>query len=109
MTTLLQQIEEMRLQVNELANGEHKLFSGLNDALVYADYGLVHEVRNVATDHQQRRGMILDELRVLSLRIGAVPEQHEPTAALAETSRDLFSASLYREEQSSGDWWPHRQ
>ena len=109
MTTLLQQIEEMRLQVNELANDEHKLFRGLNDALVYADYGLVHEVRNVATDHQQRRGMILDELRVLSLRIGTVPEQHEPTAALAETSRDLFSASLYRGEQSSGDWWLHRQ
>ena len=95
--------------MNELANGEHKLFSGLNDALVYADYGLVHEVRNVATDHQQRRGMILDELRVLSLCIGAVPEQHEPTAALAQTSRDLFSASLYREEQSSGARWPHRQ
>ena len=106
MTTLLQQIEEMRLQVNELANGEHKLFSGLNDALVYADYGLVHEVRNVATDHQLRRGMIHAELRVLSLRIGAVPE---PTTALVETSRDLFSASLYREEQSSGDWWPRRQ
>jgi len=69
-TTLLQQIEEMRLQVNELASGEHKFFNGLNDALVYADYGLVHGVRNVATEHQLRRSMILDELRVLSLRIG---------------------------------------
>ena len=57
MTTLLQQIEEMRVQVNELTGGEQKLLHVLSDALTRADHQLLHDVRNVAAEHERRRRM----------------------------------------------------
>lgn len=108
MTTLLQQIEEMRVQVNELASGEQKLLNALGDALTRADHKLLQDVRNVTTEHEMRRSMILHELQTLALSIGAFPDQREPVAALEETPRNLssFPASSYTEEQivGRGDW-----
>lgn len=105
MTTLLQQIEEMRIQVNELASGEQRLLNALGDALNRADNKLLQDVRNVTADHEIRRGMILKELQTLALRIGAFPEQSEPIAALEEAPRNLAFDGP-REEQivGRGDW-----
>lgn len=106
MTTLLQQIEEMRIQVNELASGEQRLLNALGDALTRADHKLLHDVRTVTAEHEARRGMILKELQTLAMRIGAFPEQREPVAALEEAPRDLSPFATTRENQivGRGDW-----
>ena len=106
MTTLLQQIEEMRIQVNELASSEHRLLNALGDALTRADHKLLHDVRNVTAEHEIRRGMILKELQALALRIGVFPEQREPMAALEEAPRNLAAFDCPGEEQivGRGDW-----
>lgn len=107
MTTLLQQIEEMRVQVNELASGEQRLLNTLGDALNRADHKLLYDVRNVTAEHEARRGMILKELQTLAMRIGAFPEQREPVAALEEAPRNLSPfATSHVEEQivGRGDW-----
>jgi hypothetical protein len=107
MTTLVQQIEEIRLQVNELASGEHKLLNALSDALTRSDYEIVHDVRAVAAEHERRRGLILQELQGLAICIGTLPGQRAPVAALEETQDDPFPlVSLYGEDQgiSDADW-----
>lgn len=107
MTTLLQQIEEMRVQVNELASGEQRLLNALGDALTRADHKLLHDVRNVAAEHEARRGMILKELQSLALRVGLFPEQREPVAALEEAPRKLSPFTNARVEEQivgRGDW-----
>ena len=105
MTTLLQQIEEMRVQVNELAGGEQKLLHALGDALTRADHQLLHDVRNVTAEHERRRRMVLKELQALALSIGSFPDQGEPIAALEQAPRSLSSvASSYAEDHGGGDW-----
>ena len=79
MTTLLQQIEEMRVQVNELAGGEQKLLHALGDALTCADHQLLHDVRNVTAEHERRRRMVLKELQALALSIGSFPIRASPS------------------------------
>ena len=50
MTTLLQQIEEMRVHVKDLASHERRLVKALGDELKRADEDLLHAIRNVAVD-----------------------------------------------------------
>ena len=42
MTTLIEQIEEMRVRMNELAAGEQELVRALGDALSHAEIGRAH-------------------------------------------------------------------
>ena len=73
MTSLIQQIEEMRTRMNELAAGEQDLVRALGDALSRTDQKLLEDVRSVAADHEARRGAILNELQSLAARMGALP------------------------------------
>lgn len=108
MTTLLQQIEEMRQHVNELADGEHSLVKALGEALSRTDQKLLQDVRQVAVEHEMRRGLILNELQSLASRIGMFTPAHEPVAKLEEAPpRNLAPYEL--NDQSShgivrGDW-----
>jgi hypothetical protein len=107
MTTLLQQIEEMRVQVNELAGGEQKLLHSLSDALTRADHQLLHDVRNVAAEHERRRTMILKELQALALSIGSFPVRRDSVMALEEAPSDqpsLRSSHLEDRVAAAGDW-----
>ena len=84
MTGLIQQIEEMRTRMNELAAGEQELVRALGEALSRTDQKLLEDVRNAAADHEARRGAILTELQSLAARMGALPRPREPYAALTE-------------------------
>jgi hypothetical protein len=85
MTGLIQQIEEMRTRMNELAGGEQDLVRALGDALSRTDQKLLEDVRSAAADHEARRGAILNELQSLAARMGALPRPpQEPYAALTE-------------------------
>jgi hypothetical protein len=90
MTNLIQQIEEMRTRMNELAAGEHDLVRALGDALTRADQKLLQDVRSVAADHERRRGAILNELQSLAARMGALPRPPQDAyAALTEAPLNL--------------------
>ena len=66
MTGLIQQIEEMRTRMNELAAGEQELVRALGEALTRTDQKLLEDVRTAAADHEARRGAILTELQSLA-------------------------------------------
>jgi hypothetical protein len=84
MTTLIQQIEEMRIRMNDLATKEQGLVRALGDALARADQTLLQDVRSVAAEHEVRRGAILNELQMLAARMCALHKPREPFAAIEE-------------------------
>ena len=84
MTTLIQQIEEMRFRMNELAAKEQGLVRVLGDALARADQALLQDVRSIAAEHEVRRGAILNELQLLAARMCALHKPREPFAAIEE-------------------------
>ena len=84
MTTLIQQIEEMRIRMNELAAKEQGLVRVLGDALARADKALLQDVRSIAAEHEVRRGAILNELQMLAARMCALHKPREPFAAIEE-------------------------
>jgi len=93
MTGLIQQIEEMRARMNELAAGEQELVRALGDALSRTDQKLLEDVRSAAADHEARRGAILNELQSLAARMGALPRPREPYAALTEAPQRVARPS----------------
>ena len=84
MTTLIQQIEEMRIRMNDLATKEQGLVRALGDALARVDQTLLRDVRNIAAEHETRRGAILNELQMLAARMCALHKPREPVAAIEE-------------------------
>jgi hypothetical protein len=104
MTTLIEQIEEMRIRMNELAAGEQDLVRALGDALSHADQKLLQDVRGVAEEHEARRGVILKELQSLAARMGALPRPRRPFAALEEAALDLPAHEPPRPALRGGDW-----
>jgi hypothetical protein len=103
-TTLIEQIEEMRVRMNELAAGEQDLVRALGDALNRADQKLLHDVRSVAEEHEARRGVILKELQGLAARMGALPRPRRPFAALEEAAVDLPAQDPPQAALRGGDW-----
>lgn len=104
MTTLIEQIEEMRIRMNELAAGEQDLVRALGDALSHADQKLLQDVRGVAEEHEARRGAILKELQTLAARMGALPRPRRPFAALEEAPLDLPAHEPPQPALRGGDW-----
>ena len=105
MTSLIEQIEEMRSRMNALAAGEQGLVTALGEALARADQKLLQDVRSVAADHEARRGAILSELQSLAARMGALPRPpQEPYAALMETPVNLPPREIAPLARGGGDW-----
>ena len=87
MSTLIEQIDAMRIRMNELATEEHGLVKTLGEALVGVDQRLLEEVRNVAAAHDARRGAILGELQLLARRMGALPGPREQVTVLENAAQ----------------------
>ena len=105
MTSLIEQIEEMRSRMNALSAGEQGLVTALGEALARADQKLLQDVRSVAVDHEARRGAILSELQSLAARMGALPRPpQEPYAALMETPVNLPSREITPLARGGADW-----
>jgi hypothetical protein len=100
MATLIEQIEELRIRVNGLANNEHGLVRALGDALSRADQNLLREVRNLTVEHEVRRGAILQELQILASRMGTFPQPR----GLENAQRDLSSDDGAGPAVGRGDW-----
>lgn len=105
MTKLLEQIEAMRVRMNELATEEHGIVRTLGEALIEADQRLVEEIRNVAAAHDARRGAILRELQILAQRMGALHNLQKPVAAtLEDTSGEKQLGAEPGLNGVGGDW-----
>jgi len=92
MTSLVEQLEQMRMRMNELAKQESNLVATLADGLRDADHQLLQEVRRLTADHEERRSNILGELQLLASRLNGFPthtQQHVP--AFGDTRRGLLS------------------
>jgi hypothetical protein len=83
MTKMVQLVEEMRARLSQIADSEQALVRALGEALSLVDQKLLHDVRNLTTEHETRRAAILYELQGLASRIGAFPTaQPEPAPEL---------------------------
>jgi hypothetical protein len=83
MTKMVQLVEEMRARLTQIADSEQALVRALGEALSLVDQKLLHDVRNLTTEHEARRAAILYELQGLASRIGAFPTaQPEPAPGL---------------------------
>jgi hypothetical protein len=77
MAKLLQQIDHVSKHLTETFRNEQALVKSLRDALYDLDQRLLRDIREVAADHQIRRGTILNELQDLAGSIGKFLPQHE--------------------------------
>ena len=80
-TTLVEQIEEMRIRMHEQARSEQDLINALGQALKRADETLLEAVRTVAFEHEVRRDGIMKELHALAARLGVLPIAMAPSGA----------------------------
>jgi hypothetical protein len=78
MTILIEQIEAMRIRMNELAAEEPAFVRMLGDALETADQRLVEELRSGAANE----GAIVGVLQKLAGRMSALYRSQGPFAAL---------------------------
>jgi hypothetical protein len=86
MKTLGEQIEEMRLRMNDWAKSEVGLVTTLGHSLTEADNKLLDDVRNLASEHEARRAEILKELQGLASRLGVLPTSREPFAPINDAA-----------------------
>ena len=104
------QIEQMHLRLQKMAEREQLLISALNDALSRADRKLLDDVRSVTSDHEARRAIIMTELQTLAERIGVFPAsdvaidtiEYEPAGTVAANVTDDPVAS--DAPARGGDW-----
>jgi hypothetical protein len=103
-TTLVEQIEEMRIQMHEASRREQHLVNALGLALKRADAKLLEAVRSVAVEHELRREGIMLELHALAARMGMFPASRVPTVALEDAAVELRNYETNRPITRTGDW-----
>ena len=105
MSTLVQQIEQMRARIEEIAKSDGRLVAALADAMKRADEKLLHDVVELAEEHEARRGSVLEELQALACRLGTFPRQldHVPSEAPRELEQRQ-AIPLNLSVRNRGDW-----
>jgi hypothetical protein len=108
MSTLVQQIEQMRARIEEIAKSDGRLVAALAEAMKQADEKLLHDVVELAEEHEARRGSVLEELQALACRLGTFPRQldHVPSEERA-APRELEQRQaipLNLSVRNRGDW-----
>ena len=88
-TTLVEQIEAMRIRMHEQARSEQDLINALAQALKRADEKLLEAVRNVTFEHEVRREAIMKELHALAARLRALPISMVPAESLPDARLNL--------------------
>ncbi len=70
-------IDQLRERISLTADVERSHVQSLSDALRRFDQETLQSVRNLAADHEARRGGILNELQALASSIGTFPPARE--------------------------------
>jgi len=107
MRELLKQLEEMHMRIAETATSEETLVKALADALSRLDQQLLADVQSIATEHEARRGAILEELQGLAGSIGMFRAPFPAVAARREIEPEATSYTPASEPQyaiAPGDW-----
>jgi hypothetical protein len=97
MATLIEQIEAMRIRMNELAGAEPEFVRTLGEVLASADQQLVEEVGSVAAAHEVRRSAILRVLQELAGRMIALYRSQGPFVVLEDRLQE-------EPAMRGGDW-----
>ena len=107
MRELLKQLEEMHMRIAETATSEETLVKALADALNRLDQQLLADVQSIATEHEVRRGAILEELQGLAAGIGMFRAPLPAVAPRREIEPEVTSylpADAQHYAISAGDW-----
>jgi hypothetical protein len=76
------QVRQMRSHVAELAKLEGQLVSDLGSTLQQLDDLILHEVRTISAEHEARRANLLNELQSLAMQLdGSLPTSHPANSA----------------------------
>ena len=76
------QVNQMRSRVAELAKLEGQLVSDLGSTLQHLDDLILHEVRAISAEHEARRANLLNELQSLAMKLdGSLPTSHPANSA----------------------------
>ena len=102
MSTLIEQIEAMRIRMNELAGAEPEFVRTLGEVLAGADQQMVEEVGSVAAAHQVRRSAILRVLQKLAGRMFALYWPRGPFVAMEDSFQE--EPTRARPAMRGGDW-----
>src|SRR5262245_45704130 len=86
MSTLIEQIEAMRIRMNELAAEEPGFVRSLGDALADADERHLDEVRSVAAAYGTKRGIMAKALQMLAGRVCALYRPRRPLTTFEDTA-----------------------
>lgn len=105
---LVQEIETLRGQMHEIAAHEEALLRSLAESLHEAEQRLLQHVRDIATQHGERRVQLLDELRALASDMGSFPAA-SPQAGLdldfdVAQPRVAFQGALELPGLGGGSW-----
>jgi hypothetical protein len=107
MSTLVQQIEQMRSRMEEIAKSDGRLVAALAEALKRADEKLLNDVVELAEEHEARRSSILEELQALACRLGAFPRQIDQLPSEERAPRELEAHQaipINLSVRARGDW-----
>jgi hypothetical protein len=106
MSKMIELVDEMRARLKQITDAEQTLVRAMGDALQLVDERLLQDVRNIRTDHEVRRGAILQELQGLASRIGAFPVA--PGLEREATPRSITATKANRDPiahgSNGGDW-----
>jgi hypothetical protein len=103
MTDLVQQLEHMRVRMNQQAQHESNLVAELSDALRATDHQLLQDVRTLAAEHDARRATILCELQMLAARLNSLPLR-EPGPTIGNAPRGMLASGAQPDTPAAGDW-----
>ncbi|HYP30967.1 MAG TPA: hypothetical protein VES00_03810 [Burkholderiaceae bacterium] len=104
MTDLVQQLEHMRVRMNQQAQHEANLVAELSDALRATDHQLLEDVRTLAAEHEARRATILCELQMLAARLNALPGREQDANALSNAPRGMLASGDGPPSPHGSDW-----
>ena len=106
-TTLVEQIEEMRIHMHDVSRREQHLVNALGLALKRTDEKLLEAVRSVAVEHGLRREGIMNELHALAARMGSLPVSQRRAALRRRMHRSTCGVTRPVGVQATGlKQWP---
>jgi len=106
-------IEQVKAKAEHVAKTEQLVLDALGEALNAADCKLLDDMRNLATQHETRRALVLSELQNLATRLGTfnLPEQTYETVEYDvqdmpynPSDEELQETHEVEPPESVGDW-----
>ena len=89
---LTEQLEQMRVRMNDVARREHEMAAELDAAVRSMDEQLLHKVRSIAAAHEARRTTILSELQMLAAQLDGFPQQDRHRVPRSAAPQSLLSS-----------------